>query len=84
LKNSKKIHFSDAKEMIMLPEILSFFNSEVEKINRRLSPAERINRFRLVADEWGPATGELSPTLKLRRQFISDKYKKLLDQVYMK
>jgi len=84
LKQAKKISFTDFGEMIQLPEILSFFSSEIDKLNKRLSPAERINRFRLVPDEWSPATGELSPTLKLRRQFISDKYRKLLDQVYMK
>ncbi len=83
-RSAKKISFSDFEEMIRLPEIQSLFSSEIEKINKRLSPTERINRFRLVPDEWSPATGELSPTLKLRRQFISEKYKKLLDQVYMK
>jgi long-chain acyl-CoA synthetase len=80
----KKVTFSDLGEMIQLPEIQAFFSSEIAKINRRLSSSERIHRFRLVPDEWSPTTGELSPTLKLRRQFISDKYRKLLDQVYMK
>jgi long-chain acyl-CoA synthetase len=70
--------------MIRLPGINSVFSREIETINRRLSPPERINRFRLVPDEWSPATGELSPTLKLRRQFVSDKYRKILDQIYMK
>lgn len=84
MKKSKKISFTDAIEMIQLPEIQSWFNTEVDKINKKLSPAERINRFRLVPDEWSPATGELSPTLKLKRQFITEKYRKLLDQVYMK
>ena len=83
-KTSKKISFSDTEELIGLPEIQSYFNSEIEKINKKLSPPERINRFRLVPDEWSPSTGELSPTLKLKRKFITDKYQKLLDQVYMK
>ncbi len=83
-KKDKNISFSDSEEMIRLPEITSLFNSEVESINKRLSPPERINRFRLVPDEWSPSSGELSPTLKLRRQFISNKYRKLLDQIYMK
>jgi len=83
-KKEKNISFSDSEELIRLPEITSLFNSEVEAINKRLSPPERINRFRLVPDEWSPASGELSPTLKLRRQFISNKYRELLDQIYMK
>jgi len=83
-KKENNISFSDSAEMIGLPEINSIFNSEVEAINKRLSPPERINRFRLVPDEWSPASGELSPTLKLRRQFISNKYREILDQIYMK
>lgn len=83
-RSLNKISFSDFREMIQLPEILAFFNSEIEEFNKRLSPAEQINRFRLVPDEWSPGSGELSPTLKLKRHFITEKYKKLLDQVYMK
>lgn len=82
-RQSNKISFSDPAEMIRLPEIISIFNSEIEKINKRLSSHEKINRFRLVPDEWSPATGEISPTLKLRRQFISNKYKEIIDQIYM-
>jgi long-chain acyl-CoA synthetase len=83
-KHLNRISFSDPHEMINLPEIISVFSSEVESFNKRLSPSERINRFRLVPDEWSPATGELSPTLKLRRQFILNKYKEIIDQVYIK
>jgi long-chain acyl-CoA synthetase len=81
---SYNISYTDPEEMIQLPEIQTIFNTEIEKINKRLNPVERISRFRLVPDEWSPATGELSPTMKLKRQFIADKYRRLLDQVYMK
>lgn len=84
LRFVNKIKFSTFNELIQLPEIQDIFHSEIEKINKRLSPGERISRFRLVSDEWSPATGELSPTLKLRRQFILDKYRELLEQIYMK
>jgi long-chain acyl-CoA synthetase len=81
---SKNLTYSNNEELIQLPEVLNVFNEEVKKINKTLSNPERINRIKLVPDEWSSATGELSPTLKLRRNFIKDKYKKLLDQVYVK
>jgi long-chain acyl-CoA synthetase len=84
MKASMKVSFSNNEELILLPEVKSIFNSEVEKFNKRLSPPERINRFRLVKDEWSPASGELSPTLKLRRGFIQEKYQEILEQVYLK
>jgi long-chain acyl-CoA synthetase len=83
-KKLNKISFSDNIELIQQPAVLSFFSSEIENLNKKLSPPERLNRFKLVQEEWTPVTGELSPTLKLKRQFIQDKYKDLISQIYMK
>lgn len=43
---------------------------------------EEIKRFRLVYAEWSPATGELSPTLKLRRNIVAEKYKTFIEEIY--
>ena len=83
-KKSNTLFFSNNEELIQQPDVQSFFYAEIEKMNKRLSPPERLNRFRLVQHEWTPASGELSPTLKLKRQFIHDKYKDLISQIYMK
>jgi len=83
-KSNNKISISSNEDLIKHLEIQSSFSSEIEKFNKRLSPTEKITRFRLVQDEWSPATGELSPTLKLRRHFILEKYRPLVDQIYMK
>jgi long-chain acyl-CoA synthetase len=81
-KAEKRVSYSNNDELINLPEVLSHFSSEVARLNNRLSPPERISRFRLLKDEWSPATGELSPTLKLRRNFIREKYSSVVEQVY--
>jgi long-chain acyl-CoA synthetase len=83
-KTSNKISFPNNEELIQNSKVHSFFTSEVERLNKKLSPVEKINRFRLVQDEWTPETGELSPTLKLKRQFILNKYKMLVNQIYNK
>ncbi len=83
-KQSNNITFSDNEELIQHPAVQSYFSSEIENLNKKLSPPERLNRFRLVQDEWTPATGELSPTLKLKRQFIHNKYQSIISQIYMK
>ena len=84
LRSVSKISFSDNMELVQTPEILSAISEEVKKINGRLNPFERISRFKLVSEEWSPVTGELSPTLKLKRHFITEKYSSLLDQIYKK
>ncbi|MCK4630600.1 MAG: long-chain fatty acid--CoA ligase [Bacteroidales bacterium] len=81
---SENIAFENNEELIQLPQILTLFNEEVMRFNKTFSTHERINRFKLVPDEWSPATGELSPTLKLRRKNIEEKYLKLLEQIYIK
>jgi long-chain acyl-CoA synthetase len=83
-KKSQKISVSTNEELIELPAIHALFASEVEKLNKKLSPPERLHRIRLVPDEWTPASGELSPTLKLRRHFIQEKYQELISQIFMK
>jgi len=83
-RKEKRILSDNPSELISHPEITSIFDNEINLVNKRLNPPERINRFRLVPDEWSPATGELSPTLKLRRQFIANKYREILNQIYMK
>lgn len=65
-------------------ELAAAIASEIDKYNKAVCPHERILRFRLVSDEWTPATGELSPTLKLKRQVIMHKYQSLLEEVYRK
>jgi long-chain acyl-CoA synthetase len=80
----ENIKAADKGELINHPLILKIFAAEINRMNRLLSDPERIVKFRLVTDEWAPSTGELSPTLKLRRKFISDKYHEVLEEVYQK
>jgi long-chain acyl-CoA synthetase len=78
-KNGKK-----REEMIQVPEVVSVMNEEIAKINKNLNDWERIKRFRLVHDEWTPASGELSASLKLKRKVVADRYGKLLESIYRK
>jgi len=54
----------------------------VEAANARLNRTEQIKRYRLLEREWGPETGELTPSLKLRRKVIRDRYAEVLDALY--
>lgn len=72
------------QELIRQPEVTAAINEEVKKINKQLQEWERISRTRLISDEWSPATGELSASLKLRRKMVAEKYTDLLDSIYQK
>lgn len=77
-----KLHYEDNKALIQLPEVSSLIQKEVAKINKTLGSHEQINRIRLVCEEWTPASGELSPTLKLRRNMVAVKYQHLINDIY--
>jgi len=69
-------------ELICLQEVRDIFNKEIAKLNKSLSEPEKIMRFRIVADEWSPLTGELSASLKLKRKVVESKYRDMLDGIY--
>jgi long-chain acyl-CoA synthetase len=77
-----KIHFRDNKELVQHPKVLSQYQKEVAKINKRTGKHEELNRFRIVCEPWASATGELSPTLKLKRKVLYKKYAHILRDIY--
>ncbi len=77
-----KIHFRDNMELIQIPEVINQIQKEVNIINKTLGSHEQISRVRLVWEDWTPGTGELSPTLKLRRNIIAAKYQNLIEEIY--
>ncbi|MET7366602.1 long-chain fatty acid--CoA ligase [Streptomyces sp. NPDC005566] len=54
----------------------------VEAANARLNRTEQVKRYRLLSQEWSPETGELTPSLKLRRRVIREQYGDMLDALY--
>ncbi len=69
-------------ELVSLPEVKEAINDEITRLNKSLSEPEKIVRFRIIADDWSPASGELSASLKLKRNVIESKYKEILDEIY--
>jgi long-chain acyl-CoA synthetase len=69
-------------EMIKMPEVKAVLQAEVKQINKTLGQVEEIKRFKLVVDEWSPETGEMSPTLKLKRNVLAQRYSHIIEQIY--
>lgn len=69
-------------ELAAHPAVREEIARAVEAANARLNRTEQIKRYRLLTQEWGPETGELTPSLKLRRRVIRDKYGALIDGLY--
>ncbi len=78
----KEIVYSTDSEMTKLPEILEKFQSEVDEINKYFGKWEQIKRFKLLDQPWGIDTGELTPTMKLKRKVIHQKFLKEIEDIY--
>lgn len=55
---------------------------DIQKYNKRFSHIEQIKKFELTNEDWTVETGELTPTLKLKRKIILEKYKNLIEKIY--
>lgn len=78
------LKYNSNEEIIQIPEVYSLMQHDIKDFNKKVAKAEQILKFKLIADEWSPASGELSPTLKLKRKFIAEKYRDLIEQIYSK
>jgi long-chain acyl-CoA synthetase len=76
------IEFRDNEELIQQPLVVNRYQRVVTEMNKILGQTEQIKRFRLVSEEWTPNTGELSPTLKLKRKFLARRYEKLIEEIF--
>ena len=79
-----KQHYRDNAELVSLPEVQKKMRSVLDEYNKNLAPHEQIKQFRIVADEWTSANNLLSPTLKLRRGPLMEKYKDIVADIYGK
>jgi long-chain acyl-CoA synthetase len=76
------IQFSSRTELIANPKVQSLYEEVVEEQNQNLARFEKLKRVLLVPDEFTAENGTLTPTLKLRRRVIEERYKKQIDELY--
>jgi len=79
---SNGIAFSSRAELVGNPRVQSLYESIVEEVNQNLARFEKLKRVLLVPDEFTADNGALTPTLKLRRRVIEERYRKQIDEVY--
>jgi long-chain acyl-CoA synthetase len=64
------------------PKVQSLFENIIEGVNQNLARFEKLKRVILVSDEFTADNGALTPTMKLRRRVIEDRYRKQIDELY--
>ncbi len=74
---------SESKELLLKEKkVIELYHQIVSQFNKSLGADEKIKRFRVVGDEWTVASGELSPTLKLKRKILMAKYDAIVREIF--
>lgn len=76
------IAFSSRPDLVSNPKVQALYEGIVEGINGNLARFEKLKRVLLVADEFTADNGILTPTMKLRRRVVEDRYRKQIDDLY--
>ena len=85
LEFAKEQHldYFEMEDLVMNEQVRKLFEQRLADINSRLAPYETIKKFVLLAHDFSIEGGELTPTLKLRRKVIYEKYKHRIEDLYV-
>jgi long-chain acyl-CoA synthetase len=78
----KNIPFVTNEDAVNNPDVLKLYKELIDSFNKFFNHVEQIKRFELLPDEWTIESGELTPTLKLKRKVILEKYKGAYERIY--
>ncbi|HLZ42470.1 MAG TPA: long-chain fatty acid--CoA ligase [Candidatus Sulfotelmatobacter sp.] len=79
---SNGIAFSSRAELVSNPKVQALYEQIVEGINQNLARFEKMKRVLVVPDEFTPDNGIMTPTLKLRRRVVEERYRDQIDNLY--
>jgi long-chain acyl-CoA synthetase len=79
---SNGIAREDKARLVADQRVVSLIEREVEAVNKTLSRYEQIKKFWILNQEWSVESGELTPSLKIKRRIILDKWKEAVGKLY--
>ena len=77
-----QLNFHNDAEMIRDKDVIGFYRKEIERLNKSLGDYERVMRFELLPSEWSAEKGEITSTMKIRRNVIQEHYKDLIEGMF--
>ncbi len=73
---------SDAESASKDEKFLQFLQRKIDEVNGRLARVQAVKKFKVIPKEFTIEGGELTPTMKVKRKVVTEKYKKEIDQLY--
>jgi long-chain acyl-CoA synthetase len=78
------IPFSNYASLCRRPEVQALIQGEVDRVNTLFARVEQVKKFRLIEQKLTAEDEELTPTMKLKRKLVNDKYKGLIESMYVR
>ena len=80
--NKHGISFDSPEDLVKKPEIVSFYNDKLKMLMKDYARVEQIRRFTILPKEFSIETGELTPTLKIKRNVVSANFAHEIERMY--
>jgi len=80
--DQNKIAFSTNDQIVTNPVVIAQFQAIIDTFNTEFNHVEQVKKFKLLAEEWTIDGGELTPTGKMKRRIIMEKYKNEIEHLY--
>jgi long-chain acyl-CoA synthetase len=80
---SNGLEYHDLASFSLLPEVRAEVERAMNEANESVSPVEQVKKWIVVPDEWTPDSGEVTPSLKLKRKVVLDKYSDEIESLYV-
>lgn len=77
------VPFHSREELVRHPDVVALMQKEIDGFNAMLDRQEQIRRFTILPGDFSVDTGEITPTLKVKRKVVDQKYKDLIDRMYV-
>ncbi|HXZ94814.1 MAG TPA: AMP-binding protein, partial [Dehalococcoidia bacterium] len=78
----RRVAFTTFAELSQRPEVYELVKQDIDKINRTLPTGSKVKKYVNLHKEFDPDEGELTRTRKLRRAFLEERYRELIDAIY--
>jgi long-chain acyl-CoA synthetase len=78
----KGIAAETRQQLVAHPEVLALYQRVVDQVNASLASFETLKRIHVVADEWTIDSGEMTPSMKLKRPVVVRRYAEEIDRFY--
>jgi long-chain acyl-CoA synthetase len=80
--DKKRVAYTTFADLSQKPEVYGLVETEIDRINRALPPGVRVKKYVNLHKEFDPDEAELTRTRKLRRTFVEERYRELINAIY--